>query len=133
MVVVPQDASPCFLRAVIERGDQVLQDVIPVGEIAPLVASLTRQDGRFVVSVGNPNSDYVEGQVALITPLESWGRAAGSLARAAVRPWVHPFRLEAGAADTFGFAIEGTDAGTWAIAKLMWYGRVQYVQEDQTE
>jgi hypothetical protein len=132
MVIVPQEASPCFLRAVIEHGNQVLEDVVPVGEIAPLTASLTREDGCFVVSAANPNSDYVEGHVTLITPLETWGSAADGLALAAVAPRVHTFRLEAGADDRFVFTVDGPASEMWAVAKLMWYGRVQYVQEKQT-
>ena len=129
MVVVPQDAEPCFLRGAIEYGEQTLQDVIPIGDIAPLRASLAREDGRFVLSVANPNSDYVEGEIALITPLESWGGLVGGAARAEVAPRLYPFRLEAGAEEDFAFTVRGDAAGLWAIGKIMWYGRVQYIQE----
>ena len=131
MVIVPPDASPRFLRAVIRDRDRELQDVLPIGEIVPLEAALTRQDGRFVVRVTNPNSDYVEGQVALITPLESWGSSVDTFALSSVTPRLHPFRLEAGAEESFTFAVRGDMTGLWAVAKVMWYGRLQYVQESQ--
>ena len=129
MVIVPPDASPRFLRAVIQDRERELQDVLPIGEIVPLEAALTRQDGRFQVRLVNPNSDYVEGQVALITPLESWGPSVDTFALNAVTPRLHAFRLEAGAEQTFPFAVQGDMKGLWAVAKVMWYGRLQYVQE----
>jgi len=97
----------------------------------PLEAALTRQDGRFLVRVMNPNSDYVEGQVALITPLESWGPSVDTFALSAVTPRLHAFRLEAGAEQSFAFAARGDMAGLWAVAKVMWYGHLQYVQESE--
>jgi hypothetical protein len=129
MVDIPADASPCFLRAVTQDGEQVLQDVLPVGEIEPLEVSLTREDSDFVMCAKNPNPDYVEGQVALITPLESWGRAVDTFALGEVAPRLHSFRLEAGAEEQFTFAVRGNLNRVWAVAKVMWYGRVQYVQE----
>lgn len=129
MVVVPADAKPCFLRVTVEEGGQVLQDVVPIGEILPLDAQLERADGGFAVRVRNPNADYVEGQLALITPLESWGSCVETSAATAVEPRAQPFRLEAGAEERFAFRLSGPGEGMWAVAKLMWYGRVQYVQE----
>jgi hypothetical protein len=128
MVDIPADASPCFLRAATQDGEQVLQDVIPVGEIRPLEVSLTREGSEFVVRAKNPNADYVEGQVALITPLESWGQVVDTFALGEVAPRLHSFRLEAGAEDEFRFAVQGSLGAVWAVAKVMWYGRVQYVQ-----
>ena len=129
MVIVPPDASPCFLRAVTQEGDKLLQDTLFIGDIAPLKASLLRTPDGFVVRLRNPNRDYVEGQVALITPLESWGSAVGSLARSAITPRLHSFSVEAGEEKRFTFSAHGDKDGLWAVAKVMWYGQVQYVQE----
>jgi len=52
----------------------VVQDVVPIGEIQPLALSLRRGQGAFVVGLENPNSDYVEGEIQLITPAEAWGK-----------------------------------------------------------
>lgn len=131
MVVVPPDTKPCFIRATTEHDEQVVQDVLPIGEIVPLESSLTQEGKRFLVRVKNPNSDYVEGEVALVTPLESWGRAADTLARGLVGPRVQAFRLEPQEMQELAFAIAGDRAGIWAVAKVMWYGQVQYVQEAQ--
>ena len=133
MVVIPPDASPCFLRAIIRDGDKVIQDVLPIGEIEPLESSLTREDGRFSLRVKNPNPDYVEGQVALITPLESWGPSVDRFALSEVTPRLHVFRLDPGAEEIFPFAVDRNMEGLWAVAKIMWYGRVQYVQESPAD
>jgi len=129
MVVVPSGAKPCFIRAVTEHGEQALQDVLPIGEVAPLEVSLARVEDRFVVRMRNPNPDYAEGEIALVTPLESWGRAADTLARGLVSPRLHAFRLDPEQEGEFTFAATGDATGLWAVAKVMWYGRVQYVQE----
>jgi len=129
MVIVPPETPPCFLRAVVEDDGRTVQDVIEVGRIAPLEVSLRRASGQFALEVRNPNPDLVEGQVALVTPLEWWGRAAGSLALGAVEPRQHALRLAAGEGKRFLFRVTGNEEGLWAAAKLMWYGRVQYVPE----
>jgi len=126
---VPEDAPPCFLRFETEDGERTIQDVLSVGEIRPLEVSLTRDDSSFAVRVTNPNPDYVEGQVALITPLETWGAAAGGHTRARVTPRGHPFLIAAQGEDTLRFAVEGDLSAVWAVAKVMWYGHVQYVRE----
>ncbi len=129
MVIVPADASPQFLRAVVRDGERELQDVLPIGDIRPLEATLARGDDGYVARLANPNPDYVEGQLALITPVESWGESVDSLALSSVTPRLHCFRLDAGEESTFAFTVRGHAEGLWAVAKVMWYGRVQYVQE----
>jgi len=127
MVVVPPDAAPCFLRAVTEDDDRLLQDIIPIGEISPLEVSLTREEDGFVVSIRNPNHDFVEGQVQLVTPVESWGEPVGRFALGNVTPGSYPFRIEAAQSQRFTFAARGQSRSAWAVAKVAWYGRVQYV------
>jgi hypothetical protein len=129
MVVVPEDAQPCFVRAVIEEGKQHLQDVIPVGDIRPLEVSLERDEGGFLVRVANPNPDYVEGHVTLITPIETWGVAVDDYRRAAVTPRLHAFTIDADSAQEFRFDAAGSVEDQWAVARVAWYGNVQYVQE----
>jgi alpha-mannosidase len=133
MVVVPPDARPCFIRAVMEQGDQIVQDVMPVGDIVPLEVSLHRGGDGFVVNLQNPNDDYVEGQVTLVTPVESWGGLVDTLALSSVTPHSHFFRLDGGREQSFGFQLSGTAEGLWAVAKVAWYGNVQYAQESQPD
>jgi hypothetical protein len=127
MIVVPPDATPCFLRAITEDGDRVLQDVVPIGDIQPLALSLRREQGAFVVDVENPNHDFVEGEVQLITPVEAWGRLSEGLALAEVTPRAFPLRLEAQQEQSFTFRADGDSDAMWAVAKVSWYGNVQYV------
>ena len=137
MIVVPPEASPCFLRATTHVGCgptgpqpscevQTLQEVLPIGEIRPLSVSLSRQADAFLVAVENPNADYVEGQVTLVTPVESWGQAVGSLAVCEVSPRLHSFRVEGNASQTLRFAVGGEGEVGWAVARVAWYGNVQY-------
>jgi alpha-mannosidase len=131
MVVVPPEARPCFIRAVAEEGEQMVQDVLPVGDIAPLEVSLQRGEDGFLVSLRNPNEDYVEGEVTLVTPVESWGRLVDTLALSNVAPRSHVFRIDGGQEQSFAFAVSGKAEGLWAVAKVAWYGNVQYVQESE--
>ena len=62
---------------------------------------------------------------------ESWGPSVDTFALNAVTPRLHAFRLEAGAEQIFPFAVQGDMKGLWAVAKVMWYGRLQYVQESE--
>jgi hypothetical protein len=120
VVVVPEDASPCFLRFETEDGAQTLQDVLPVGEIAPLEISLTREGDGFTVSIANPNPDGVEGLVELIAPPAYWR---------ALAPRMQPFRVEANGSVMRRFTVEGEVSGVRPVARVAWYGRVQCARE----
>jgi len=130
MIVVPPDASPCFLRATTRDGVHTIQEVLPVGGIRPLSAALTRNGDAFLVTVDNPNPDYVEGEVTIITPPETWpgGYAPGIVwgGLAVVEPRLQCFRIEAGSRQVFRFPIGGKGDGLEAVARVAWYGHVQY-------
>ena len=119
-VNVPEDAPPCFVRLEAQADGVTIQDVLPVGEILPLEVTLTRDDGGFTVTLANPNPDYVEGQVALITPPDTWQ---------AIEPRMQAFRIEAKGSAELRFTTEGDLSRTWGAARVAWYGRVQYVRE----
>jgi hypothetical protein len=150
MVVVPPDAPPCWIRALATQGDCTVQDAMPVGDVKPLEARLERAPDGFLVAISNPNRDYVEGHVTLMTPMESWGplgSAGGEevvrgYGRCQVSPLLIPFRLEAGEQRDLKFALLGRGRRTppegeaptsaevaWAIARVAWYGSVKYLQE----
>jgi hypothetical protein len=126
MIAPPADAPSCFLRAIIQDGDQLYQDIIPIGDVQPLALTVAREANAFSVTIENPNGDHVEGQVVLITPLESWGAAASPLAVAAVSPRLYAFTLQPQARQTLRFTVRGDMNSLWAAAKVMWYGNVQY-------
>ncbi len=128
MVVVPEETEPCFIRAVTEQHNQLVQDVIPVGDVQPLQITLERKADGYSVLLANSNADYIEGHVTLVTPLESWGEAVNSYALSEITPRLHPFRLEARSQQRFDFTLNGPEDSTWIFAKVAWYGNLQYIQ-----
>jgi len=96
--------------------------------VRPLQSSLHREGEALTVRLANPNADYVEGHVSLIAPIESWGETVDGVALGGVTPRLHSFRLEAQSQQEFRFTVEG-EPPAWAIAKVCWYGNIQYVQE----
>ena len=145
-LTVPADASG-FLRAEMEHLDARYQDALAVGSPAPLAVSLRREPDSFVVRLDNvatsPSSgegDVIEGLVALITPMPTWGEVirrpgasvAGRPDRCRIEPAVQPFFLAPGEQTELTFTAQppGTVLGSgWAVAKVMYYGQVQYVRE----
>jgi len=89
----------------------------------------------WLMTSDDPNFVFANGQVGSYTkiyhlePLESWGSLVDPFALATVAPRLRPFRLEPGAEGQFAFAVQGDMGSLWAVAKVMWYGRVQYAQE----
>ncbi|MGW6917202.1 glycoside hydrolase family 38 N-terminal domain-containing protein [Kitasatospora sp. NPDC054939] len=81
--------------------------------------------GRAVLGVrlANRTRGEVRGELQLVSPWGSWAFVAEP---------VRGFILPAGAAGTVRFEIAvpaGTDPGTtWALAKVMWFGRCQYTR-----
>jgi len=133
MVVVPPGAKPCWIRALATQGDCTVQDVMAIGDVKPLAARLERAPDGFTVAISNPNDDYVEGHVALITPMETWGEAVRGYGLCQVSPLLIPFRLEAGEERDFTFDCGAGSTNptevAWAVARVAWYGNVKYLQE----
>jgi hypothetical protein len=96
--------------------------------VQPLQITLERKADVYSVLIANPNADYIEGHITLVTPLESWGEAVNSYALSEITPRLHPFRLEARSQQRFDFTRLGPEDSTWIFAKIAWYGNLQYVQ-----
>ncbi len=114
MIVVPGEAPACFLRAETWDGYRVVRDVLPIGEVQPLELSLFRWPEAWVLRTTNPNGDHIEGEAAVV--LE--GREAD--------PTTQPLRLAGG--ETAELLFPGS--GSRAVAKVTWYGHVQYAQAE---
>lgn len=147
-VIIPADAKPSYIRAEVEIGGQVYQEVLPVGEMKPVIASFRRVEDRLEVTVRNPNTDRVQGRVDIVTPLETWGGVVGEFAQASVHPAAQGFDLEPGAECILAFEIRGagmhslpevTHEGAedeaapsasdfWAFARVACHGDVQYLR-----
>ena len=155
-IIIPADARPGYVRAQVEIGGQVYQEVLAVGEMKPVAAWARRagvgagpfdsaQDKHAVpvqieVTLRNPNPESVQGRVDIITPLETWGAAAGEFALATVRPAAQGFELAPGAETMLVFEVtararedpceQGCDPDFWAFARVACHGQVQYLRAE---
>lgn len=132
-VSIPKGSRPGFIRAAAEYGGQTYEDIMAVGDIKPLEASILRNSAGFEVQVTNPNDDRVYGQVALITPPETWGEhLVGDMALAHVGPASQSFDLAPGQTVSLRFEGEGklSGADSWAVAKVMAHGKLIYIQAE---
>jgi alpha-mannosidase len=137
-IIIPADARPGYIRAQVEIEGQVYQEVLAVGELKPVAASARRAGSRFEVILRNPNPESAQGRVDMITPLETWGAAAGEFARACVAPTVQGFDLGPGAETTLVFEVtaypraerceQGCEPDFWAFARIACHGQVQYLR-----
>lgn len=114
-----------IIKARIESEGQVFQDIIEVDEHL-LKCKVTPGARAVKVTLINPTDEAIEGQLDLITPIETWPIVGHSeIGLADISPWRHGFQLEPGEKQTFTFPTTG-ETDSWAIAKLMYNGRVHY-------
>ena len=92
----------------------MVRDVLPIGEVAPLALSLARRHDGYLLRVTNPNGDQVEGEAAVV------------LGTYDSDPVPRPLRVPGG--ETVELIFPGT--GARAVAKVTWYGHVQYLEEE---
>ena len=79
------------------------------------------QRGAITIGLGNSTQDRISGEIALISPWGSWDLLPEAL---------RGFAVEPGDSVEIEFEIvvaaEHPELSTWALAKVMWFGRVQY-------
>jgi len=130
VITFPTGPREGLIRARIEHNGQVFQDVIEVGDVT-LDADIEVAGNSVIVVLDNPNDDTIEGRVDIVTPVETWAPdEVGSFSILAIRPRVRPFQIDAGGQINLTFDItapEGTVPSFWAIAKLSYNGRVEYL------
>jgi hypothetical protein len=78
--------------------------------------------GTLSVRVTNRTAGVIRGESQLVSPFGSWAQA---------RPWTRGFTADPGQTVALGYAVTvpaGARPGThwWALAKVMYFGRVQY-------
>ena len=151
-VAIVQDRKtgrPGFIRATIEVNGRRYFDVLEVNlpekafghaaETAPKGVRLSwqvRQRGdSILVDLTNPFDQPVDGAVTLIGPAESWGLPAfNPAALLEVSPWRGAFHLPARGHSTLVFRLNWgdrlprEDISTWLVAKLTYFGYVDYRQ-----
>jgi hypothetical protein len=122
-----------IIKARIEHEGQVFQDIIEVGE--HLLECKVKPGTREVrVILTNPTDVGIEGEIDLITPLETWPIAEyPDCAVADITRWRHGFQLAPGESSTFTFGVDGLPKDKaspkpayWAVARLMYNGRVHH-------
>jgi alpha-mannosidase len=135
-VGIPEGSTPGFITASVEDGGQTIEDALAVGEVESLACTLRRGEGGWEVLLDNPNACAVHGRVDLIAPLETWGPdLTGEYARLSVGPLSQPFALEGGGCVRLHFAFsrgwgdQRPPDQFWAVAKVMYHGRLIYAQQ----
>lgn len=112
---------------------QTYQDVLEFGGGFDLQMAADNDGDRIVITVTNPANETVEGEVALVTPLEAWStQAAADYALLEVTPRTQGFSLGGGKTKRLVFEARRTPLHAllaapsyWAVAKLMSNGRIQ--------
>jgi alpha-mannosidase len=128
---------PGFITASIEQNGQRVYDVcefgVPAKGLAELEWRTEQKKDRVVISIKNPFGQMLEGQVALIGPVESWGLdLVNPIALNEVSPWRQDFAVPAKGEVTLEFAVRANgsmpsaDVTQWLVAKLSCYGYVDY-------
>ncbi|MCP4643585.1 MAG: hypothetical protein GY851_24265 [bacterium] len=120
---------------------QMFQDVLEIGGSFDLDITAENQGKRVEVTVTNPTAETVEGEVSLVTPLETWpGEIVNDYALLEVTPRTQAISLPAGDQTTLTFTVkQAPGAGRyvpcdsyWAVAKLMSNGRITLKRCDNT-
>lgn len=136
-----------FVRAAIEYDNRTIFDILPFGlpeksfgHAAAEQSAGTRPDwqvrqegDRVIVEIRNPFSQVIDGEVALIGPVETWGLAAGN-SYSLVNPssWRRSFHVAAKGEQTLSFKLSPNgllspdETIFWAVAKLSYFGYVDY-------
>ena len=151
-VAIVQDRKtgrPGFIRATIHVNGRRYFDVLEVNlpekafghaaETAPKGLRLDWQvehnGDSILVHLTNPFDQPVDGTVTLIGPAESWGLAPfNPAALLAVSPWRQTFCVPARGRQTlvfrlvWGDLLPRTDVSTWLVAKLAYFGYLDYKQ-----
>ena len=133
-----------LLKARLEHAGRTYQDVVEVGSRAvPDFSSgmlrfdkdrepawEVRRDGMdIVVTVSNPWYEPLDAEMTIISPVETWGSAAGPTALGEIAPSSRSLTVTGRSTDTLRFAVTPGDAPVrfWAWAKLAVNGVPYYL------
>lgn len=112
---------------------QVFQDVLEIGGVFDMTMMAENRGNMIIVTVGNPTFETIEGEVSLVSPLETWpSDVAGAYSLIEITPRTQGVALAAGESVELTFMVRSNaDASPrgadsyWAVAKLMSNGRIQ--------
>jgi len=140
LVVTPMQGTvrKGIIKARIRDSGQVFQDVMEVGSVPPLRWEVFNDMSRMGVRVWNDWVQVIEGEVDLISPMETWGEGLmGEQCVLGLGPVRQYFEAPAGGLVEVLFEmkpeLEARGAqrhflmkSVWGVAKLAYNGRVDY-------
>ena len=119
-------------------GD-LFQDVLEIGGSFDLQMEVENRGDVIVVRVTNPTAETIEGELAMVTPVETWSEAlTGDMTLLEITPRTQEVRVAPGKTITCEFHVEKAVTAVcdlpfsyWAVAKLMVNGRIQLKRCDR--
>jgi hypothetical protein len=127
-----------LIKARIEEGGQTFQDVMEVGKVPPLRWEVFNTISKMGVRIQNNWVQSIEGEVDLISPMETWGKElVGEQSVLEFEPLRQYFEAPAGGSVELTFKMSGEleprglhrdflMKSVWAVAKLAYNGKVDY-------
>ena len=113
-----------LVKAKIEHDGQIFQDVLQIGKPFKLEWRTEKTVDGVSVHITNPHRQIIEGAVALIKPYENW------LFRELNAPREIGFSVPPRGEITLNFPKDSGDAESWAIARIVYNGSVDYLRAD---
>ncbi|GIF53723.1 glycosyl hydrolase family 38 [Asanoa ferruginea] len=130
LVPGPDAAAGGVVTAQLEHAGSTVEDVLALGDAGPALSAeldvdelrlRAGQRATITLSLANPAGYAVHGEAQVISPWGTWDMLA---------PHTQGFALDAGgkASVSFGVTVptDATPGTWWALAKVMWFGRVAY-------
>jgi len=119
-----------IIYAQLEHDGQIFQDALEVGEDFNLEMNVKSNAESITAIVRNPTSQYISGELALISPLETW-QNIGDFSLMDILPRSFAFHMRPNSEESFTFRVESrvnidSKNPFWSIAKLMYNGKIIY-------
>ncbi|HTF12417.1 MAG TPA: NEW3 domain-containing protein, partial [Asanoa sp.] len=129
-LVAGPDAAAGVVTARLEHAGSTVEDVLPLGDPGPALSAdldvdeLRLRPGQratITLRLANPAAHAVHGEAQVISPWGTWEMLA---------PHTQGFTVDAGGKAALGIEVtvpaDATRGTWWALAKVMWFGRVAY-------
>ncbi len=128
LVAIGESAAPDInlpldeLLPLIEADQQAAADEIDIAVVSADVTVAPGQQGELAIRISNRIASQIRGEVQLVSPFGSWQLLG---------PWTLGFAAEPGAGVTLRYPVvvpasARPGAQWWAVAKVMYFGRVRY-------
>ncbi len=143
-LILTGQVTPGFIRATLLQDSTELFDVMPFrlpekkfGHAdhphtgTRIQWKVIHQNDQVVVTLVNPFSQAIDGEVSLVGPVETWGDCKyNPVGLVAAHPWKQAFHLPARETKTLYFDIKPvngeSDSAFWLAAKLSYFGYLDY-------